>query len=147
MCLNNLGGVLFKLDKPDEAMDLFNKAVKADGTLAVARVNLALALESAGREDEALAAYLDAYRLSPGDLGTRVSLGSALARRGRSEAVTLLLYRGTLSAMEVQTVINSVLEEMAIAVTEESGLNADRTSPARRRWSTNTDHDRQLPNR
>jgi Flp pilus assembly protein TadD len=55
--LNGLGVLLVETGRPAEAVPVFEKAVTSDPTLWEARLNLGIALQTAGQLDAAAAAY------------------------------------------------------------------------------------------
>ena len=80
-----------KNDLPGAITEL-RRATEADPRLASAHGNLALALEDAGRGDEAAQAYQKAVRLSADDALLRANYGLFLLGQGQTEpAVTQLL--------------------------------------------------------
>jgi tetratricopeptide (TPR) repeat protein len=86
--MSSLGAALATQGKIDEAMRLFQDAVRIDPTDAEARANLGEALVHRGRADEAMAHYAEALRLAPESAKVRNSYGASLAALGRAaEAV------------------------------------------------------------
>ncbi|MCY2925790.1 MAG: tetratricopeptide repeat protein, partial [Planctomycetota bacterium] len=62
---NNLGGVLKKIGRVDEAIAQFEQALKIKPEHAQAHYNLALALTQTGKGPEALAHFAQAVRINP----------------------------------------------------------------------------------
>jgi tetratricopeptide (TPR) repeat protein len=80
---NNLGIVLAKRGRIDEAIDHYRKALEIEPNHAEAHNNLGLALAGRGRIDEAIDHYQRTLKIDPGDAAAHVNLGLALAGRGR----------------------------------------------------------------
>jgi tetratricopeptide (TPR) repeat protein len=86
---NNLGLILTRQGRTDEAAAQFAAAVRFNPGFAEAQGNLGNALASAGRLAEATEHYRAAVRLKPDFTEARVGLGSALLSQGQtSEAIT-----------------------------------------------------------
>jgi predicted O-linked N-acetylglucosamine transferase (SPINDLY family) len=80
---NNLGNILFKLGRLDEARACYEQAVCARPTLAEAHGNLANVLCMQGFVDQAVAAYQQALLLKPDYADAHSNLGNARRDQGR----------------------------------------------------------------
>lgn len=82
---NDVGRVLARQGRSDEARSEFERALAMDPANADAHNNLALLLESRGLVGEALDEFREVVRLRPLDPVARTNLGNALERAGRSD--------------------------------------------------------------
>jgi predicted O-linked N-acetylglucosamine transferase (SPINDLY family) len=82
---SNLGNVCCALQRIDEALAAYHRALELQPDLADAHRNLASALRDAGRLDEALASYRRAAELEPDNAETQNSLGVTWMKRGEAE--------------------------------------------------------------
>ena len=82
---NNLGLVLTRSGKPDEAAAHFAAAERLNPGFAEAQSNYANALAMQGKFDEAIAHYHAALAIQPQSIETLIGLGGALVREGRPE--------------------------------------------------------------
>jgi len=82
---NNLGAVLLKMGRTDEALGHFAEALRIDPAYASAHTNLGKFMADQGRLDEAIAHYMKAIESEPENEKTHNNLGLALAERGRYE--------------------------------------------------------------
>ena len=82
----NLGNVLRDQHRPEEALDVYRRAIACDGALLEAHNNLGATLLSLGRTAEAVTAYRHALALNPRDALTRCNLASALIDGGNFAA-------------------------------------------------------------
>jgi Flp pilus assembly protein TadD len=80
--LSNLGQVLVRLGKVEEAIPYFDRAVALIPQRWAYRFNRARALGILGRTAEAAAGYRDAQQLFPNDYATAFNLGLALHKLG-----------------------------------------------------------------
>jgi Flp pilus assembly protein TadD len=86
--LSNLGQVLVRLGKAEEAVPYFDRAIALIPQRWAYRFNRARALGILGRTREAVNGYRDAQQLFPNDYATAFNLGLALHRLGEeAEAV------------------------------------------------------------
>jgi tetratricopeptide (TPR) repeat protein len=86
MAQDNLGNILYKVNRIPEAMDLFKQASRIKP--AVAHYSLGNALMGKGRTSEAIEEYRQALRINPDYAEAYNNLGSALLLTGRtSEAI------------------------------------------------------------
>ncbi len=84
---NNLGAAYSALDRYQEAIDAYQKAIEADPKYALPHDNLAGEYLKLGRLDEAEAEFLERIRLSPDDaLYGEVSLGCIAFHKGEVNA-------------------------------------------------------------
>jgi tetratricopeptide (TPR) repeat protein len=82
---NELGALCLQTERPDSAVDCFERAVGLNPRFAVAHYNLAAALEHLGRGPDATAALRRAIALKP-DLGPAYSrLGTLLQAQGEED--------------------------------------------------------------
>jgi tetratricopeptide (TPR) repeat protein len=82
---NNLGNLLRKLGRGQEAIPYFRRAIEVDPRHAEAYNNLGAVLADAGKWDEAATNYQAALNLRPGFAEAHNNLGVALVRLGRAE--------------------------------------------------------------
>lgn len=83
----NLGGVLIALDRPEEALERFDEAVRRGSARGEAiRYGRAMALSDLGRTDEAVDEAAEAARVAPGST-TAWAVLAEVARRGDRGAV------------------------------------------------------------
>jgi len=82
---NNLGVVLKKRGRIDEAIGHFLKALRIKPNDVDAHYNLGIALADQGRTEEAIDHYLQALRIKPDFEKAYNNLGTALAGQGRTE--------------------------------------------------------------
>jgi tetratricopeptide (TPR) repeat protein len=80
----NLGGILLKQGKTDEAIAHFVAAQRIKPDLAEAQADLGMAYLSQGKFDEAAQRFAAALRIDPNYVEAHATLGNALAGRGRS---------------------------------------------------------------
>jgi tetratricopeptide (TPR) repeat protein len=80
---NNLGGILLKQGRANEALPHFAEALRIKPDLAVAQANLGMALMSLGRPDQAAPHFIEAQRIDPNYPDAHDGLGNALATQGR----------------------------------------------------------------
>jgi tetratricopeptide (TPR) repeat protein len=80
--LHALGLLLLRLEKPDEALTLFERVLAGRGDFAPALVALGQALEATGVLPAAEARYREALSLAPGNLLALAGLASVSVRRG-----------------------------------------------------------------
>ncbi|MGP8052774.1 MAG: tetratricopeptide repeat protein [Limisphaerales bacterium] len=71
-----------------DGISLWSRCVAVTGDNAVARVNLGIALQTAGRNEEAMAQYREVLRLNPDDPGANHNLGAGLTMAGRLTEAT-----------------------------------------------------------
>ena len=83
--LSNLGQVLVRMNKPDEAIPYFERAVSIVSDRWAYQFNLARALGLVGRLDESVTAYRRAQQLFPDDYVTTFNLALTLHKRGDEE--------------------------------------------------------------
>ena len=83
MAHNNLGALLLKRGKVDEAMVHFQYTLKIKSNEVGAEANLGNALLQKGRLDEAIAHYSTALQMRPDDAEVEYNLGNALLRKGQ----------------------------------------------------------------
>jgi tetratricopeptide (TPR) repeat protein len=81
----NLGYVLSKQDRLDEAVAAYRKAIELQPDFAASHNNLGNALRQQGRLDEAVAACRKAIELQPNDFSGYANLGDALKLLGRHD--------------------------------------------------------------
>lgn len=82
---NNLGLVLTRSGKPDEAEAHFAAAERLNPEFAEAQSNYANALAMQGKFDQAIAHYHAALAIQPQSVETLIGLGGTLVREGRPE--------------------------------------------------------------
>jgi len=80
--LSNMGQVLVRLGRPEEALPYFEKAIALIPNRWAYRFNLARALSVLGRWDESVANYRQAQELFPNDYATTFNLGLVLHKKG-----------------------------------------------------------------
>ena len=83
---SNLGQVLVRMQKPEEALPHFDKAIALIGNRWAYHFNRARALGLLQRWDEAVAGYRQAQQLYPDDYAIAFNLGQALQRSGNDAA-------------------------------------------------------------
>ena len=82
---NNLGGVLEKQGRLNEAFRHYSEALRLHPNLSAAHNNIANILIARGKSDEAIHHYSEALRLKPNFALAHNNLGLALFRKGRLE--------------------------------------------------------------
>ncbi|MDD5674073.1 MAG: tetratricopeptide repeat protein [Chitinivibrionales bacterium] len=85
MAHNNLGVLLSKSGRTDEAMTQFWKALEIKGNFDEAHYNLGMALLQTGHADEAMAQFRRALVINPDYAEANINLGNALMQSGRVE--------------------------------------------------------------
>lgn len=83
---NNLGLLLHRMGRYDEARTAYTAALEADPRLAEAAYNLGSLDEDCGDVEEAIGHYRRALELQPAYADAHFNLAAALARMGRSDA-------------------------------------------------------------
>ena len=91
--LFEIGNDLGNIGRPAEALDLYNRAIRASGNGARYGLNRALALLDLGRIDEAVEAFFAAVAAEPDSPLARYDLGVALLAAGRPAAAISPLER------------------------------------------------------
>ena len=79
--LNNLGQVLIRLNRPEDALARFERALTLAPARATYHFNAARAASDLGRRNKAIDEYREAVRLLPTDGASRYTLGVALQDR------------------------------------------------------------------
>jgi tetratricopeptide (TPR) repeat protein len=88
--LNALGLCLHRLERPLEALEVFDALIAEDPNLAFAHANRGAAQHATGRLDRAEESYRRALELAPGHVVALTGLASIASRRGaHDEAATL----------------------------------------------------------
>jgi len=98
---NNLGLVMAKAGKIDEAIPLFGEAVRLKPNYATAHMNLGVALGRRGDVDQAIAHLTEALKYWPDFAEARYNLGYALYLQGRRDEA-IRLYRQALATAQAQ---------------------------------------------
>jgi tetratricopeptide (TPR) repeat protein len=83
--LCNLGVVMMRRKRFDEAIECWTRAVASDPKLVDARMNLGHGLTELNRLSESVEQFREALRLNPELFGARLTLGQDLLRLGRCE--------------------------------------------------------------
>jgi len=81
--LCNLGVVMARMSRFDEAIGYMTRAVACDPKLIDARMNLAYGLSQGGRLTEAVEQYREVVRLNPDLFAARFALGQGMLRLGK----------------------------------------------------------------
>lgn len=84
--LNSLGRVLGRLNRPDEAIARFERAIALAPAVATYHLNLAHLAADVGQRNRAVEEYREVARLLPQDYATRYTLALALQKNGDNEA-------------------------------------------------------------
>jgi predicted O-linked N-acetylglucosamine transferase (SPINDLY family) len=79
---NNLGNVLYGMERWQDAIDVLQQAIKHDSTLAGAYNNMGLSLQRLDRFDEAIVFFRKAIALNPKLKGARSNLAATHAMKG-----------------------------------------------------------------
>jgi Tfp pilus assembly protein PilF len=82
---NNLGVILSRQGRPEEAWREFSQALALNPTYADAHNNIGMLLKAQGRLAEAQNKFTEALRLNPALVDAHNNLGGLLARQGRTE--------------------------------------------------------------
>jgi tetratricopeptide (TPR) repeat protein len=84
--LDSMGEILMQMQKPDEAMDYFRKAIALDPRFAEVRYHFGYALEQSGQIDEAIEQYATATRLRANYAEAEYNLANLLfVQKGRAD--------------------------------------------------------------
>ena len=122
--LNDLGVVLMKLKRLDEAAGSFRKAIELDKRFFHPRMNLAIVLNKQGRYKEALEILEPLYGENHGMVEVRLAYGQALGGAGElSDAEKV--YRSTLEAKSLETTTRANLYFRLGVVLNRQGRFAD----------------------
>jgi tetratricopeptide (TPR) repeat protein len=89
----NLGLLLTRLDRADEAEVRFRESLRADPRFAPAHYQLGVVLEKKGKTDEARSELEDAARLDPASAETQYALARLYRRTGEAEKADTALKR------------------------------------------------------
>jgi tetratricopeptide (TPR) repeat protein len=92
--LSELGIVMRRLGRLDEAIDFYERALRVYAHNADVRYNFAITLAALGRDGEAREQYERALELEPGHVGACNNLAMMLARTGHPREATRLLEAG-----------------------------------------------------
>jgi Flp pilus assembly protein TadD len=92
---NNLGHVLLKKDRIDEAINQFQEAIRLGPDFAAVHYNLGTALLKKDRIDEAISQFQETIRLKPDFAEAHNNLGSALVMKGQTDEA-ISQYRETI---------------------------------------------------
>ena len=85
----NLGVALMAVDKIDESIDNFSRAIQIKPDFAEAHNNMGIALEKHGKLTEAISHYREALRIKPDYAEAHNNMGIALEKQGNfSEAIS-----------------------------------------------------------
>jgi Flp pilus assembly protein TadD len=84
--LNNLGQVLVRMHRLDEAVVRFERAVALVPRKSIYHFNLAHAVAELGHLDRAISEYREAAKLSPEDYAAHYNLAMALHKKGEEQA-------------------------------------------------------------
>lgn len=85
---NDLGALLLRMDRPQDAEASLREALKYDSSFAQAHYRLGRALDMQGREEEAVSEYASAIHDDPGFPEPCYSLGLLYRKLGRSQEAT-----------------------------------------------------------
>jgi protein O-mannosyl-transferase len=85
MAYENLGGVLMKDDRVEEAEEQFRKALGINPDDTEAMNELGVATMQQGKVEEAIALYQRALEIAPNSAETQINLGVALLQKGKPE--------------------------------------------------------------
>jgi tetratricopeptide (TPR) repeat protein len=83
MVLNNLGAEYLAQGRPDDALELYERATVVRPNFHESHANLGLALARVGRSDEAIAQLREAVALQPDSTSDHYNLGQLLVRAGK----------------------------------------------------------------
>lgn len=83
--LHNLGVLLAETRRPNEAVDMFDRAIESEPTYVSAYANKASALRAIGDETAALTAYRQTIALDPGNYDAHLALGFLWMAEGRRD--------------------------------------------------------------
>ncbi len=97
MAYTNLGIVLDRQERTDEAIDTYRAVLELKPDDAYACNNLGVALDRRGRPDEAMTYYQEALKIQPDYAEAHNNLGGSLAAKGRVEEA-IAHYRQALEA-------------------------------------------------
>jgi len=95
---NNLGNILFRNGRMDEAMEHYQKALAIHPQYDLAHNNLGLVLFRKGRVDEAVEHYQKAVEIQPQYVEAHDNLGNAFVQQGRVDEAILQFQK----AVEIQ---------------------------------------------
>lgn len=104
VALNNLGVQYLELERPEDALKMFEKAVAAKDN-AASRVNASDALVRLKRDEEAIAHIQKAAALSPKSPDIRRRLGTMLRQAGRLDEAEKALVEGLNLQADVKTAL------------------------------------------
>jgi protein O-mannosyl-transferase len=85
MAQNNLGGILYRTGRPQEAIEHFRQALEYYPDSAEHHNNLGVALNETGAPKEAIEHFVEAERLAPNDPDAHYNHGIALASLGQNQ--------------------------------------------------------------
>ena len=108
---NNIGSLLLKQKRADEAIEHFNKALELEPRNALAENNLGLALVQLGRVDEAEPHFRKAVELNPAYFKAYESLGAVYLQTNRLDAAITSLK----AALDIQPTEAKALNDLGIA--------------------------------
>jgi protein O-mannosyl-transferase len=124
---NNLGTILLRQERVDEAIEHFNKALELDPGDAKTQNNLGLALVKLGRLDEAEPHYRKAVELNPRYFKAYENLGAVYLRTERPDAAIASLK----AALAIQPSEAKALNDLGVAFMQ-SGRAAEGVDAFRR---------------
>ena len=123
---NNIGSILLKQKRPDEAIEHFNRALELEPRNAMAENNLGLALVQLGRLDEAEPHFRKAVEFNPAYYKAYESLGALYLQTNRIEPAVASLK----AAIDIQPTEAKALNDLGIALMRsgraEEGLDSFR---------------------
>jgi protein O-mannosyl-transferase len=108
---NNIGSILLKQKRADEAIEHFNKALELEPRNALAENNLGLALVQLGRLNEAEPHFRKAVELNPAYFKAYESLGAVYLQTNRPDAAVTSLK----AALDIQPTEAKALNDLGIA--------------------------------
>jgi tetratricopeptide (TPR) repeat protein len=141
MAHNNLGALLLKQGKVDEAILHFQKTLELKPDEVSAEANLGNALLQKGQLDEAIADYSEALQMKPDDAEVHYNLGNALLHQGRlDEAVVHYQKAIELNPKDIQARANlawalatsvqtPILQAIGVKLAEQANQLTGGTSP------------------
>ena len=119
MAHNNLGLLLKKQGRIEEAMEQYHQAIQINPNFSEAQNDLGVVLAAEGRFDEAIENYRKAIQLDPNNFDALHNLGNALAHKGQFAEAIKNYYK----ALQINPNFSEAQNNLGVALVAKGRLN------------------------